>query len=115
MSPLSEQTDESSKKKYTYGKKYTVFKRRVTPCTCGRKNKDLEDCAALYEFFKRMYRANGEFVPSKMSHVVCTRPGCFGEWITNSPYVDKLPIIYYNEWLNQQKKSIKESPIEAKE
>jgi hypothetical protein len=67
----------------------------VQECSCGRKNLDLGDLAVIREQFHKS--PNGKI--STYSLVVCMRNECEGMYRSADKYVEKLPKIWYSQYL----------------
>lgn len=78
----------------------------IQECTCGRKKRDIDDYAVIWEQFGK--GPSGR--PTKNSLVVCMRKGCIGSLRTGHPYVAKLPKIWYNDYLRLKKKELELDP-----
>ena len=70
----------------------------IAECTCGRKNRDLEDLAVIRE----QYHKSPIGKPSTYSLIVCLRGDCEGIYRSADKYVEKLPKLWWDSYLQQK-------------
>ena len=74
-------------------------KKVIIPCTCGRKNRDLDECAILREEDgKVFYGWKSGPKESEASTVVCLRQGCLGKWRSRAKALEKLPRLWFSDY-----------------
>lgn len=79
-----------------------------TPCSCGRKPRDMSDLASILEFHHKHYSPMGSRYQgvNEQCEVVCLRKGCMGRWRSKQKYTHKLPLIMLDEYNRVKKDNV---------